>query len=99
MRLAQNPNAGAGSSGPKCQLPTQGATSDDNIAKRADSSVEFHEGKERHRHDEHDDSDHENSLQCSAADIWNTLRKRLAMQYSNKRFFGYMEASQIDRAD
>ena len=54
---------------------------------RPDSPAEFPEGEERHQHDEHDDADHEYSLQCSAADIGNALRKHLAMQYSNKRFF------------
>ena len=61
---------------------------------RPDSSLEFPERKGRHQHDEHDDSDHEYSLQFSATDIGNALRKRLAMQYSDKRFFDYMEAKQ-----
>ena len=37
-----------------------------------------------------DDSGHEYSLQCSTADIGNALRKRLATQYSDKRFIDYI---------
>jgi len=60
----------------------------------SESTFEFPEGKEWHQHDEHDDSDHEYSLQCSAADFGNALQKRLAMPGSDKRFLDYMEAHQ-----
>ncbi|HUB63331.1 MAG TPA: hypothetical protein VL996_02630, partial [Methylocella sp.] len=56
--------------------------------------LEFPEGKERHQHDEHGDSDHEYSLQFAAADAGNTLIKRLAAKDSDKRFLDHMKANQ-----
>jgi hypothetical protein len=57
---------GARGGGPKGTVRRLGIKSKDqtmdNIPKRADSSVEFHEGEERQRHDQHDDCDHQYSL-------------------------------------